>query len=274
MLFEFPHRLLRPKEHIQIATRKRQHHPGDAANAFIRVLLSDAGELAGGLDDEEWKETLKFFGSRCAYTGELLTEDSAEQEHAIPINRHHCGLHLYGNVVPATKEANRAKGGRHYRDFVDDATRLQTIEDFMEKVGYQERAKPFLGLQAYCQTQYEVIKALCKANRDYLDMLMPEELRSAHEQETRSIEAETGEDDEARWNPRRGTIGALAKECIGDGFSDEETLKRVRAKSPGKKTGLNSIRWYRSQMRKHDKSIPTNSEFKSPRRPPEEPPPP
>ena len=67
-----------------MATRKRQYHPGDAANAFVRVLLSDAGELAGGLDDEEWNSTLDFFDHRCAYTGEPLTEDSAEQEHAIP----------------------------------------------------------------------------------------------------------------------------------------------------------------------------------------------
>lgn len=245
-----------------MATRKRQYHPGDAANAFVRVLLSDAGELAGGLSDEQWNGTLSFFDHRCAYTGEPLTEDSAEQEHAIPINRHHCGLHLYGNVLPATKKANRDKRDLHYRDFVDDATRLKTIENFMEDSGYHERAKPFHGLQAYCQTQYEVIKALCKANTDYLQMLLPEELRNSREQAMRSIAAETGEDSEDHWSPRFGTIGAVAKTCIGNGFSDEETLKRVRAEFPDGKTRIHSIRWYRSQMRKHDKSIPTNSDLK------------
>lgn len=244
-----------------MATRKQQYRPGDAANVFVRVLLSKAGELAGGLNEEEWKRTLEFFDHRCAYTGERLTEDSAEQEHAIPINRHDCGLHLYGNVVPATKEANRAKRDKHYQDFVDDAARLQKIEDFMEEAGYHERARPFQELQAYCQTQYEVIKALCKANTGYLEMLLPDELRSAHEQATSSIAVETGEDDEGRRSPRHGTIGALAESCIGKGFSDEETLKRVRATFPRGRTGINNIRWYRSQMRKHNKGIPTNSDL-------------
>ena len=240
-----------------MATRKRQYHPGDAANVFVRVLLCDAGELAGGLSDEEWNRTLSFFDHRCAYTGVPLTEDSAEQEHAIPINKQHCGLHLYGNVLPATKEANRAKRDQHYRAFVGDATRLQTIEDFMDEAGYHERAKPFHGLQAYCQTQYEIIKALCNANTDYLEMLLPEELRTAHEQEMRSIAVETGED---HWSPTPGTIGALAKACIGDGFSDEETLKRVRAAFPSRRTRIPSIQSYRSKMRKHDPSIPTNKQ--------------
>ena len=261
MLFISPNRIA-TEGAFQMETRKRQYHPGDAANAFVRVLLSDAGELAGGLDDEQWSRTLEFFDHRCAYTGEPLTEDSAEQEHAIPINRHHCGLHLYGNVVPATKEANRAKRDLHYRDFVGDPTRLQTIEDFMERAGYHERAKPFHGLQAYCQTQYEVIKALCKANTDYLEMLLPEELQSAHGQAMRSTMVETDEDGEGHWRPTHGTIGALAKNCIQDGLSDEETLGRVKAAFPRRGTGINSIRWYRSQMRKHNKSIPTNSDLK------------
>ena len=157
--------------------QKRQHHPGDAANAFIRVLLSDAGKLAGGLSDEQWDKTLEYFDYRCAYTGEKLTKDSAEQEHAIPINRDHCGLHLYGNVVPATKQANRKKGPRRYGDYfrdfddVDNAKRLQKIEEFMEMSEYHQKTKPFQGLYAYCQTQYGVITALCALNKGYLKKL-------------------------------------------------------------------------------------------------------
>lgn len=43
--------------------------------------------------------------------------------------------------------------------------------------------RPFQGLQAYCQTQYEVIVTLCKTNADYLKMLMPKLEKHAHEQE-------------------------------------------------------------------------------------------
>ena len=247
-----------------MANRKRQSHPGDAANAFIRVLLSDAGELAGGLSDDEWDETLQYFDNRCAYTDEPITKDSAEEEHAIPINREHCGLHLYGNVLPATKAANRAKGGQHYRDFVDDAERLRKIEDFMNEAGYHQRASPFQGLRAYCESQYEVIKTLCKTNRRYLESLLPEDVAGpAHER------VATPDGDQANqdvWNPNKGTIGALAKDCIKEGLSDEEALQRVKAAFPTKSTRIESIRWYRSQMRKHDKNTPTNSQLMMRRR--------
>ena len=57
--------------------RTRQYNPGDAANAFVRVLLRDAGELVGGLSESEWENTLKYFDHRCAYTGDLFTEENA-----------------------------------------------------------------------------------------------------------------------------------------------------------------------------------------------------
>ena len=152
--------------------KKRQYNPGDAANKFVRVLLSDAGELLGGLTDEQWARTLDFFDNRCAYSGEELKEDSAEQDHAIPINMHYCGLHLFGNVVPATKEKNNEKGTQHYRDFVCDPARLQKIEDFMEESGYLEKARPFRELQTYCEAQYETIKALREVTKSYLKGLL------------------------------------------------------------------------------------------------------
>ena len=242
-----------------MAKRKRQYNPGDAANAFIRVLLSDAGEIAGGLSDDEWDKTLQYFGNRCAYTGQPVTKDSVEEEHAIPINREHCGLHLYGNVLPATKQANCDKGRLHYRDFVGDAERLRKIEDFMNEAGYHQRAKPFQGLRAYCESQYEVIKALCKTNRHYLESLLPEDAGG------RTSALATSEDDNAdqdAWNPKKGTIGALARDCIKEGLSDEEALQHVKEAFPTKSTRIDSIKWYRSQMRRHDKSIPTNRELK------------
>lgn len=169
-----------------MAKRVRSSNPGDVANAFIRVLLSDAGELAGGLDDKEWDETLKFFCYRCAYTGEPVTKDSVVKEHAIPINKDHCGLHLYGNVVPATSSANSKKGSKHYGDYLKDIDKLKKIEDFMEKAEYHKRAELFQHLPAYCQPQYEVIKALCKSNRDYLRTLVEGLTEKDHDDVTKS----------------------------------------------------------------------------------------
>ena len=193
-----------------------QRDPGDVANAFVRVLLSDAGRLVGGLSDGQWKCTLKYFGHRCAYTGE---EGKLVKEHAIPINRTHCGLHLFGNVVPATKKANDAKGkgNKDYKEFLkDDEDRLRKIEQFMEYARYRERAKPFDDIQRFCQTQYD---------------------------------------------PGQGTIGAVAKDYIEQGFSDEEVLERIVHTFPEGNTSIKSIMWYRSRMRKTDRSIPTNREL-------------
>ena len=53
---------------------KGKFHPGDAANAFVCVILSDAGEKPGGLTPTEWNDTFTWFGGRCAYTGDALVD--------------------------------------------------------------------------------------------------------------------------------------------------------------------------------------------------------
>lgn len=157
-----------------MAQQTRQWSPGDAANAFVRVVLSDAGARLGGLTETQWEETLRWFGGRCAYTEDELVEGRMERDHAIPMNRTHCGLHLYGNVLPATREANRQKAGKHYRDFVEDPERLKRIESFVLESGYWERASVFGKLQRYCEAQYRSIVALSQVSGQYLASLLPE----------------------------------------------------------------------------------------------------
>lgn len=159
-----------------MAQQTRKWNPGDAANAFVRVILSDAGAKLGGLTEADWDRTLNWFGGRCAYTGVELINGRMDRDHAIPMNRTHCGLHLYGNVVPATKEANRQKAGVHYRDFVEDPDRLGRIESFVRESRYWERVSVFGDLQRYCEAQYRSIDALCRVNRQYLASLLPKDL--------------------------------------------------------------------------------------------------
>lgn len=154
----------------------RRWNPGDAANVFVRVILSDAGATLGGLSETEWDKTLKWFGGRCAYTDDELVDGQMDRDHAIPMNRIHCGLHLYGNVLPVTKDANRRKAGEHYRDFVEDPDRLERIESFIRASDYWERASVLGDLQRYCEAQYRSIDALCRVNRQYLASLLPEDL--------------------------------------------------------------------------------------------------
>ena len=171
-----------------MAKQTRKTNPGDAANAFVRVILSDAGAMLGGLKEDEWRKTLDWFDGRCAYTGQTLAEGETQRDHAIPINRTHCGLHLYGNVVPATRHANERKGGSHYREFLKDGNELERIDAFLRESGYWERVAAFGNLQSYCEAQYRAIDGLCRVNRQYLSSLLPTAPQPRKERETNHAE--------------------------------------------------------------------------------------
>ena len=156
-----------------MARQIRSWNPGDAANAYVRMLLSEVGRLVGGITDEQWERTREFFGGVCAYTGEPLSDADAVSEHAVPINRKHCGVHAYGNVLPASKAANDAKAGDalppdYMATVVEDATRLGRIEAFVRESGYETRIEPFGDLRRYCEQQYRQIIALGEVNRAHL----------------------------------------------------------------------------------------------------------
>ena len=142
---------------------------GDAANTFVRVILSYAGSRLGGITECEWERTLGIFKHRCAYTGE---KDNLVVDHAIPINRAHCGLHLYGNVVPATSEANKRKGRLHYAEFLDDGECKQRIDQFLCESRYMEKVARFRDLRKYCESQYDAIRSLSGVSKRYLDSLL------------------------------------------------------------------------------------------------------
>ena len=155
-----------------MARQVRSWNPGDAANAYVRMVLSEVGRLVGGITDDQWRRTREFFDGRCAYTGEELADGDAVREHAVPINRKHCGVHAYGNVLPSTKAANDAKSGSHFREYmatvVGGEGRLARIETFVRESGYQARIEPFGDLRRYCEQQYRQIVALGEVNKAYL----------------------------------------------------------------------------------------------------------
>ena len=152
----------------------RRTRPADAAQAFIRVFLADAGALAGGISDEEWEETLKYFDYQCAYTGEPL-EKEIHRDHAIPINRIHCGLHLYGNVVPTTRKTNQDKGGKDFREWLaEENPRRKRIEDLLEKARYWQKAGVFGDLRTIAQMHYRNITRLSLGAQEYLQSFVDE----------------------------------------------------------------------------------------------------
>lgn len=90
---------------------KGRTNPGDVANLMVRCLLADASELLGGWTNADRERTLRYFDGRCAYTGVAYDPATFVWDHLLPHNQDACGLHVYGNLVPATRAANSAKGG-------------------------------------------------------------------------------------------------------------------------------------------------------------------
>lgn len=169
-----------------------QTAPGDVANTLVRYLLTQAGLAAGGLTakgpNNQWQATLAAFGHRCAYTGADLTKVPVEKEHAVAINRTSGGLHVYGNVIPSTKEANADKKGLRYDTFLrskgegytsiahltdeDREAAIVRIESFMQKARPDGLLNPHPELLAFYQTQYEAAKTLCVQAREQLQALL------------------------------------------------------------------------------------------------------
>lgn len=235
-------------------------NPGDAANAFVRVILTDAGKLAGGLSPSEWARTLEYFDHRCAYTGISVTNQNLQKEHAIPINREHCGLHLFGNVVPATKAANSSKGGRHYKDFLNDPDRRHRIARFMEEARYHKRIKPFeQHIQRLCQEQYERITALCAENKKHLESLIPtgSETHTTHEG-IRGDPQCGGRQAVAMGIENRERTGSIGKEIVdllmmetdGMGLSYRKIAAIVRERVPSAHTTSRSVANYKQYAKK------------------------
>ncbi|MCL2520081.1 MAG: HNH endonuclease [Spirochaetaceae bacterium] len=83
---------------------------GDASNTATRVFLSEFSKQFNTFFGVRHKiETLKYFDYQCPYSGESIDGSNYIEDHIIPFNKGDCGLHLYGNVLLVTAEANKAK---------------------------------------------------------------------------------------------------------------------------------------------------------------------
>ena len=169
-----------------------QATPGVVANSLVRYILTQAGLAAGGLTakgpNNQWQATLDAFGHKCAYTGADLTGAPAEKEHAIAMNRAAGGLHVYGNVIPSTQEANAEKSGLRYDTFLRSkggkfssiahltdekrAEAIDRIEKFMRKARPDGLLDPHPELLAFYEAQYQKAKDLCATAAQELQELL------------------------------------------------------------------------------------------------------
>ena len=100
----------------------KRTNPGDAANIFVRCMLSDISDLLGGFSKEDLEKTVEYFDYKCPYTGEDISVEFKTGkwvlDHLIPHNRESVGLNLYGNIIVTTKNTNAAKAAKYFEDFI------------------------------------------------------------------------------------------------------------------------------------------------------------
>ena len=96
-----------------MSSKKGSISASDAANSFIRSLLSEISHSLGEWGKDEQKKTLDYFEYKCPYTGEDIREayekGECDLDHIIGHNKDKCGLHIFGNLVWTTKTTNGKK---------------------------------------------------------------------------------------------------------------------------------------------------------------------
>ena len=88
-----------------------------------------------GINKERWLECMKFFGFRCAYSGQILSKDTRSLDHIEPLNKG--GEHEIWNIVPMYRPYNSSKNDKDLlewykeQDFYSEE-RLQKIYEWQE----------------------------------------------------------------------------------------------------------------------------------------------
>ncbi len=138
----------------------------DISNSAIRIFLQMVGRFydeARGYgtfvpNKRQKEELLEFFDHQCCYCGRLITVDTLSQDHLIPMNKDHLGLHAWGNVVPCCKDCNNAKQHASWSDFLAKQAKGNTYSDRRNKIlsfVQDRRYDPNLQLSDYAGNLYE-----------------------------------------------------------------------------------------------------------------------
>ena len=88
-----------------------------------------------GIIKEQWLECMKFFGFRCAYSGQVLSKDTRSLDHIKPLNQG--GEHEIWNLIPMYKPYNSSKKDKELLEWYKEQPfyseeRLQKIYEWQE----------------------------------------------------------------------------------------------------------------------------------------------
>lgn len=163
----------------------KRTNSGDAANIFVRCMLSNISDLLGGFSKEDLEKTVEYFDYKCPYTGEDISVEFKTGkwvlDHLIPHNRESVGLNLYGNIIVTTKITNAAKAAKSFEDFIRFETkgsmeekekRIQKIRNFQKESGYFDKLKNIDEIKELCKKEYDNIQNKLKEHiSDYNKIL-------------------------------------------------------------------------------------------------------
>lgn len=151
----------------------------DAANAAVRALICGVSSNLGNFGDNEKQLTRAAFDNQCPYTGSpLFGEDgqplagvNIEWDHATPINRTYCGLHIVGNLLPTGVDTHRRKGNRTFEEFLRDEdpntadARIESICNFRNRVdiAYEQHVAAVNNLPQVVKIVYRQVVAMLEA---------------------------------------------------------------------------------------------------------------
>ena len=152
---------------------------GDAQNSAIRVFLYQLSKKLSIFFSDEYKQkTLEYFNYKCPYSEEDISDGKFDEDHVVPLNREHCGLHVYGNILLVKKEANRAKRQQSLEKFLKNETaKLERIQKFREQSGFTNIYEEYNEqLKQNCKSLYKKVREVIEGNFNVFidDIKMPD----------------------------------------------------------------------------------------------------
>jgi HNH endonuclease len=131
-------------------THKNINSHAASANAVIRSILKSWGNIQSDRNLNGKKispalktEILEQFKKSCAYCNKKLDNSQLVWDHAIPMSRNHCGLHVFGNLVPAHRECNSQKADMTAKEYFDllDKNGEDTLQLREQLIEYTQEAE-------------------------------------------------------------------------------------------------------------------------------------
>jgi hypothetical protein len=140
----------------------------DVSNSAIRIFLQKVGDFYDrqrGYDPFKPKvaqseELLRFFGFKCCYCFVEIGLGNYSQDHLIPMNKEHLGLHAWGNVVPCCRDCNNKKLNKSWEAFLlatAGSTHYKSRYDKIMRFRIQMKYDPQLDLLRIAGNLYEDI---------------------------------------------------------------------------------------------------------------------